>query len=371
MFEDALSITNKQSPVGIPLEIPPFSLNREEKLRLLLPKLNQLTKWHYQECTPYRNVIDSVFGGIKECSTIEELPFIPVRMFKQLELKSLPSSDIIKVLTSSGTTGQQVSKIYLDGTTARNQSAVLVKIMQHCLGKKRLPMVIIDSEDTVKNRHSFSARSAGILGMMQFGFKPFYALNSDMSLKVDELLVYLKQFEPTDPVLLFGFTFMVWLHFIRVLEQLKVTLSLPRAILVHSGGWKKLYDQAVTAQEFNNRLKAVTGITSAYNFYGMVEQVGSIFLENNRGYLNAPIFSDVVIRDPFTLAPLPIGQPGLIQVVSMLPWSYPGHSLLTEDIGILRGEGDVGEETVGGRYFEVLGRVPKAEVRGCSDTYQV
>ena len=52
----------------------------------------------------------------------------------------------------------------------------------------------------------------------------------------------------------------------------------------------------------------------------------------------------------------------------MLPESYPGHSLLTEDEGVILGEDDCpcGRR---GKYFKILGRLPQAEIRGCSDTY--
>ena len=52
----------------------------------------------------------------------------------------------------------------------------------------------------------------------------------------------------------------------------------------------------------------------------------------------------------------------------LLPGSYPGHVLLTEDVGTLEGEDDCpcGRK---GRYFKVHGRIAKAEVRGCSDTF--
>src|SRR6185295_4414343 len=103
-----------------------------------------------------------------------------------------------------------------------------------------------------------------------------------------------------------------------------------------------------------------------YNFYGMVEQVGSIFLEGDDGYLYPPNFADVIVRDPVTLAPAPAGVPGIIQVLSALPRSYPGHSILTEDLGIFHG---VDDSACGryGRRFSVLGRVPRTELRGCSD----
>ena len=84
--------------------------------------------------------------------------------------------------------------------------------------------------------------------------------------------------------------------------------------------------------------------------------------------LYAPAFADVVIRDPVTWKPVQPGGTGVIEVVSLLPRSYPGHALLTEDLGELVGVDD-GPVWKGNR-FRVLGRVPLAEVRGCSDTYE-
>jgi hypothetical protein len=81
------------------------------------------------------------------------------------------------------------------------------------------------------------------------------------------------------------------------------------------------------------------------------------------------VYSDVIVRDTHTLEPLPPGQPGLVQVVSALPTSYPGHSLLTEDLGVVEGCDDPATG-MGGRFFRLLGRLPRAELRGCSDTFQ-
>nr|WP_282601556.1 hypothetical protein [Pantoea ananatis] len=42
--------------------------------------------------------------------------------------------------------------------------------------------------------------------------------------------------------------------------------------------------------------------------------------------------------------------------------------MLTEDVGILLGEDDCSCGRMG-KYFQVLGRLKNAEIRGCSDTY--
>ncbi|RKJ31819.1 acyl-protein synthetase, partial [Butyricicoccus sp. 1XD8-22] len=116
-------------------------------------------------------------------------------------------------------------------------------------------------------------------------------------------------------------------------------------------------------------LREQLGIQEIHNYYGMVEQVGSIFVECSEGHLHTPSYADVIIRNPITFEPVSIGEQGLIQVISELPTSYPGHSLLTEDLGTIIGEDDCPSGWKG-KYFTVSGRLPKSELRGCSDTFQ-
>ena len=118
---------------------------------------------------------------------------------------------------------------------------------------------------------------------------------------------------------------------------------------------------------FNKKVLEKLGIKIVHNYYGMVEQTGSIFLECEHGYFHSSIFSDIFIRDS-NLRLSPIKQKGLIQVLSLLPLSYPGHNILTEDIGKIEGVDDCkcGRK---GKYFSIEGRVPGTEIRGCSDAY--
>lgn len=86
------------------------------------------------------------------------------------------------------------------------------------------------------------------------------------------------------------------------------------------------------------------------------------------GHLHASIWSDVIVRRPEDYGVCQVGEPGVLEVLSLLPESYPGHAILTEDMGVLLGEDDCPCGRLG-KYFAITGRVPKAEVRGCSDTY--
>lgn len=338
-----------------------FTLSQAAKEEVLLPELAALTEHHRVHCVPYSRILSA--SGFEKASDIASLPWLPVRLFKNLELKSIPDDEVFKVLTSSGTTGE-VSRIFLDKSAAATQTRQLGATVQSVLGPQRLPMLLVDTKAMLKDRRSFSARGAGVLGMATFGRDHVWALDGEGHVDVPAIRDFLAG-HGGEPFLIFGFTFMVWLHLYEVARENGLDLS--NGILIHSGGWKKLVDQAVSPGEFRRRLAGV-GLTRTHNFYGMVEQIGTIFLEGpSGGSLYCPDFADVVIRDPQTWRELPPGEPGLIEVLSTLPTSYPGHVLLTEDLGVVHG---VDDGDWPGKRFSVLGRLARAEARGCSDTYR-
>ncbi len=348
------------------LSNPQYSMSQREKEAYLIPELAKLTEHHSQSCPEYARIAE-VFCPSQEFKSLAQIPMLPVGLFKRFRLKSIPEEKVFKTMTSSGTTGQQVSQIILDTETAQMQSKALAHIMTHVLGPKRLPMLIIGTPNVVRDRKNFSPRGAGVLGMMTFGRRHAYALDDDMNLQVDVVNQFLEEYGD-GPFLMFGFTFMVWKYFYQALAKSAGQIDLSQGILIHSGGWKKLIEEAVDNSTFKQSFKEQTGLGKIYNFYGMVEQVGSVFLEGEDGFLYPPTFADVIVRDPITWEEQEVGKPGVIQVLSALPWSYPGHSILTEDMGVLEG---VDDSSCGrkGKYFSVQGRVPKAELRGCSDTH--
>ncbi|NIH86084.1 acyl-protein synthetase [Amycolatopsis granulosa] len=330
----------------------------------LLAELTALTAHHRARCAAYDRILTALGAG-GEFESVADLPWLPVRLFKTHELKSIPAEEVFKVLTSSGTTGAP-SRIFLDRAAAAAQTQHLAATLQTVLGPRRLPMLMVDTAGVVQDRRTFSARGAGVLGMANFGRKHVYVLDEHDEPDVEAVRGFLAR-HGDEPFLIFGFTFMVWRYLYRMAREHGFDLS--NGILLHSGGWKKLADQAVDNATFRRAFAADTGLRRIHNYYGMVEQIGTVFVEGAAGDgLYCPDFADVIIRDPVTFAEQPVGVPGVIEVVSTLPRSYPGHVLLTEDLGVCHGIDD-GERP--GKRFSVLGRLPKAEVRGCSDTFAV
>ena len=349
------------------LQLPPFSLDKAKKKELLTERLACLTKRHIANCPEYAAMMRGIGCDAEKCESFHDLPFLPVSLFKELDLKSIPSDDVFKIMTSSGTTGQAVSKIYLDRVTAGAQQRALVKIVSSFTGSERMPMLIIDSPSVIKNRDMFSARGAGVLGFSIFGADKAYALNDDMEIDIHAVSAFLEKHQGKR-MLLFGFTFMVWNYFYKELLKFDHKFDLQNGILIHGGGWKKITGEAVSKTDFKQRLADICGLRKIHDYYGMVEQTGCIYMECEFGHLHAGIFSDIITRRHTDFSPCDFGEAGIVQAVSVLPESYPGHSLLTEDEGVIMGEDDCrcGRK---GKYFHINGRLKMAEIRGCSDTY--
>lgn len=228
-------------------------------------------------------------------------------------------------------------------------------------------MLVVDSRATISDRRLFTTRGATIMGLDFMAKKMVFALNDDMTLDVDALMDFINAYGD-DKFLIFGFTFMVWKHFFDEIEKRKLKIDLSNGYLLTAGGWKKLKNEAVSNQDFKKRGEEACKIRHYVDHYGMAEQTGCIYAECEYGHLHASIYSDIIVRRYKDFSPCKCGERGFIQVLSSLPRSYPGHSILTEDEGVILGEDDCscGRK---GKYIQVLGRMKNAEIRGCSDTY--
>ena len=344
----------------------PYSLDKNKKNKLFKDIFTKLTFHHYTKCKDYNKIIKNLKFKIKnKKNKLQDFPMLPVKTFKTFKLISVNKKKIVKKLVSSGTTGQNLSEIYLDKKNAKNQIIILSKIIQGILGKKRLPMLIIDQNPKLSNRSIFNARAAAIFGFSLFGKDYCYLLNNKNKIDYQTLNNFLKKHK-NKKFFIFGFTSLIYEYLIKKISSKLLISDFKRGILLHGGGWKKLEKIKINNELFKKKIYKKLKLDNIYNYYGLVEQTGSIFIESkNCGYFHTTIYSDILIRDN-NFKVLEKNRRGLIQLFSLLPTSYPGHNILTEDIGELKGEDDC-KCGLKGKYFLVYGRAKKSELRGCSD----
>ena len=121
-------------------EIDPYGLPNDEKEKLLFSGLKDLTEHHREKCPDYADILRVQNYDPDSLKTTSDIPFIPVRLFKEYELLSTDRSEIVKIMTSSGTSGQAVSKIFLDRNNTKDQTKTLASIITSFIGKQRLPL---------------------------------------------------------------------------------------------------------------------------------------------------------------------------------------------------------------------------------------
>ena len=343
----------------------PYSMGKEKKGLFFKNYLNKLTLHHFNNSKEYKKLINHLGYSTKKKYEIDQIPFLPVRLFKEFDFLSVKKNKVIKVLNSSGTTGKKTSKIYLDKNNALNQVKVLQKIINKILGKERLPMLIIDKNIKNISRTNFNARIAAINGFSIFGKHHTFLLDEKNNIDYIALNKFLSKYGKKK-FFIFGFTSFIFENLIEKLIMKKVTINFKNAILLHGGGWKKLENKKISNKIFKEKIRKKLDINNIFNYYGLIEQTGSIFVECKCGFFIASNFSEVLIRDSnFNL--LNNNKKGFIQLFSLLPSSYPGHNILTEDIGEII-ENSKCSCTIKGKRFLVHGRIKQAEIRGCSDT---
>jgi len=354
------------------LSTPPYQQPPEEKQAGLLQLLKDELDYACRRHAGYKNYIQHWPSDFRAATRVADLPFLPVGILKANPPLSFVDRDEIKrVLTSSATTSQVPSRVVLDSSTARRMTKGIVSIVRDFIGPARRPYLVVDTPGFLGGGGEMGARAAAIQGLQPFANETAHCLTAteqgELRLDRDRLREFAQKHSDTD-LLVYGFTFILWNHLVKPLAEQGVCLNLPKAQILHSGGWKRLQDQAVEKSVFNEQLARVFGCSTdrIIDFYGMVESVGVIYPDCSAGNKHGPVFGDVIVRNPLTLEPVAAGERGIVQVCSVLPTSFPGHLLLTEDMaqvfaydGCLCGRRGIS--------FRFAGRVPKAEQRGCGN----
>lgn len=331
---------------------------------LLLAELIELSKWHLNGCPNYRRVWPNWAGA----KSFDALPYLHVGAFKHTLFQTQHAeTQHQRILTSSSTSGAAPSQIALDAHSSELQSNSSLAILTDLVGSSTRPLLILDDSRSLRRRGELSARSAAALSLRPLATEIHFLLGdagAAESLDWDRLRCVLNAH---DELLVYGFTWILWQAWggAAIPQDIREALRGKRVHFVHSGGWKKLEALRVDRQMFDDALLNGLDPTSrVVDYYGLVEQVGVLFPLCEYGFRHAPRWAQVIVRDAWTLDPLSESV-GLLQMMNPLAWGAPYHSVLTEDLGrIVPGDCNCGRQGV---RFELLGRIPHAELRGCAN----
>ncbi len=328
--------------------------------------------FHYDNNELYRSFCDNKsFNPHDFNGELSDIPPVQVSVFKELgnQLGSVPK-DKIKLTLQSSATSRVPSSVPIDAVTSKRQVKAMIKVIGDFIGNERKPFLVMDVDPMSGFREILGARYAAVSGYLNFASKVGYFLKiSDKGtyyFDTEGIRGYISSVD--EPVVVFGFTYILYSEVVKPLCEQDMTFNLPQGSkVIHIGGWKKLESEKVSKDTFNEMTSSLFGIQSEdiIDIYGFTEQMGLNYPDCLCGCKHISLYSDVIVRDVITKEVLSEGKEGLLEFVSPIPHSYPGNVVLTDDIGeLVSGKCPYGRA---GKRFRVLGRLKKAEIRGCGD----
>jgi hypothetical protein len=317
----------------------------------------------FAHCLPYRRFCEARGATPAALRDWREIPPVPSGAFKELALRSFPAERTVATFRTSGTSGARRGELHLD-TLALYEASCLPSFARFLLpelcAEHPEARILALAPSPAEARDSSLSHMFGVaireLGAAGSGF---FVERGD--LRVDALLGALDAAAASgEPLLLCGTAF-AFVHLLDALDARGARLALPaRARLMETGGFKGR-SRSLPRSELYFALEERLGVPveRIVNQYGMTELASqfydSVLLEPDapRRKLGPP-WARVRVVNPAGFQDAPEGEPGTLVVYDL---ANTGSVLAVQTA-------DLGRRVASG--FEVLGREPGAEERGCS-----
>ena len=321
-----------------------------------------LFAFQFASCTPYRRFCEGRGVTPDSLDGWRDIPAVPTGAFKELVLTCFPEAETRHVFRTSGTSTATRGALHLD-TLEMYEASLLPSFHRGVLpdlaeGQRAQALVLAPSPDESPDS-SLSHMFGVVLDALCDDASDFYVKGG--TLETERLLAALRAVDREGVPLLVCGTAFGFVHLLEALDAEGERLALPpRARIMETGGFKgraRERSQPVLYAE----IEAGLGVPPAriVNQYGMTE-LGSQFYDSvlvdpdgPRRKL-APPWTRVVLEDPETGADAAAGAIGVIRIVDLANTGSVC-AIQTADLGR-----PIGHD------FDVIGREPDAEARGCS-----
>lgn len=297
----------------------------------------RLFKEQSEKCLPYKQYLQLLKTNISSISSIQEIPFLPIELFKSHPIIVDEKKPIIS-FTSSGTTGMKNShhlvadlSIYeysfrtgFESFYGDIENYRFLALLPSYLEREGSSLIYMCEDLIKRSKHPQSG---------------FYLNN------LNELSEILK--EDTSTILL-GVTY-------ALLDLAELgPFSLNSTIIMETGGMKGKRKEMLK-EELHQTLSNAYGVNLIHSEYGMTELLSQAYSKGN-GRFSTPHWMRVLsrsIEDPFSL--IKNGKTGGLNIIDLANINSCAF-IATQDLGRVYGD----------QSFEVLGRFEQSDIRGCN-----
>jgi hypothetical protein len=322
----------------------------------------ELFSHQFERCEPFARFCRSRGCTPSSVSSWREIPAVPTGAFKEMALRSFPAERGCHVFRTSGTSTRKRGELHLD-TLALYEASLLPSFERHLLPDlgegERMRMAILAPSPQEAPDSSLSHMFGVVLercGDRESGF-----LVEGDQLQTARLLDGLERAAAGGVAALVCGTAFALVHLLEAMESAGRRIALPAGSRAMETGGFKGRSRELGRDELYRRLHSALGLPPdrIVNQYGMTE-LGSQFYDSVLRFPGTPRrklgppWARVRIIDPESEEEAPHGEIG---VVTILDLANTGSVLAVRSADLGRAVGD---------GFEVLGREPGAEARGCS-----
>ncbi len=291
---------------------------------------------------PYRRLCEGLGVGADDVRTWRDVPAVPAQAFKAFDLSCVSPDKTVAVFHSSGTTGPQTSRHFLDADGLALYEVSLGQGFHAAIPERPSELWALMSPPQ-NAPHSSLSHMLGALGAQRF----FWDDNGGLG----EALARL-----SGPITLFGTAF----AFVSLFDSSERAWRLPTGSVVLETGGFKGRTREVPREELYRLFGTRLGVpeTRCYSEYGMSEMASQFYGRGLDPVKRGPHWVRTRAIDPLTGEDAAPGTVGVLRHYDLANFNSV-LALQTQDLGTLVDGG-----------FVLHGRAADAEVRGCSLTVE-
>lgn len=344
-----------------------------EKNHLMVEACREMAIFHEGNCREV-TFLYKKYGFDPETIEVEEdlarIPVIGVAAMKRYLLTSLPHEEVALKLTSSGTRGQK-TQIWFDGQSLKRVQTMLKTLWEQvgfiCEEPTNYLMFVYDPKEAKDLGIAFSDKN-----QQQFApvAESFYTIKKNgqgnWEFQTEETLITLQEFgHDSKPVRIFGIPSFIY-ELLQEMESRNLAFRLPSgSLMVTGGGWKAAEEKRVSRDFFRNKVTELLGIPveRVRDGYGMAEH-SAPYIDCPKHRFHVPAYNRILARDPITMDVLPVGETGLLELITPFNAMMPNLAILSTDLGFIDPETcDCGYNSP---TFSLVGRGGLTKHIGCA-----
>ncbi|TVP51871.1 MAG: acyl transferase [Mongoliibacter sp.] len=291
----------------------------------------------------YKSYIEARRINVENVSSLDQIPFLPIRFFKDHKIVCGEESDFLEFYSSSGTTGTITSRHYFWSEEFYLQHAL--RLFEKEYGNIRDYHVLALLPAYLERKGSSLVSMAQyFIDQSRSEHSGFYLYNHK------DLVKNLKELSgKSGKILLLGVTFAL----LDLAESNLDIPEIPQLVIMETGGMKGRRKEMIR-EEVHQVLKNKFHQEKIHSEYGMTELMSQAYSKGDGKYI-LPNTMHVMLRDvndPFAYSKRKQGGINVIDLANFHSCAF----IETQDLGKFDENG----------FLEILGRIDNSEIRGCN-----